>query len=226
MDDDFSSTTLGSHWTVTHGAVGTVDPFATNSSAIYDLTSVPDTLAVQADDNTFSIRQDHTLADGESVVLTLSPAINISSNLSDEVVAGITLNSDDSSPVARSGNGYISIQFRATNDGWVIQMLTKDSAGATLDEALFGGGSVEKSFNGNKMQFRIARKDVGASAQYMCSFNFGGVFVPIKKMQTGNSAFNNVWIRVASYENYTNSRLIPIQLFHSIQFVPNTEIVV
>lgn len=227
-DDDFSSTTLDSKWRVPSGSgsLGTVDPFATNvATPVYDLVSKSGYLAVQADNGTFAARQDYTLPDGKSVILTLAPAINVSSNLADEVVAGITLNNGDNNPVERSGNGYTSIQFRAINDAWEIQGLTKDVNGTVLDESLVGGGvDDEYAFNGMKMQFKISRKDNNGSPEYMLSYSFGGVFVPIKRMQTSNNAYSNIWIRVASYQDYTNGRIVPIQLFDDIKVVDNTEI--
>ena len=79
-DDDFDSTTLDGKWTVTSGSSGTVDLLESGVVEKYDLTTRPGWLLLQAGPDTtekVALRQDHTLADGESVIAAVSLATSL-----------------------------------------------------------------------------------------------------------------------------------------------------
>lgn len=220
-NDDFSSTELDEKWTVTYGTEGTVDSTSTNSGTIYDLSSKEGYLASQANNGSFYMRQDYSLPDGKSAVLTLSPAVNTSANNADEVLIGIGLNSDNDYPTQLTTSGYSLLQFRATNDTWVIQSIAKNSSGAIIAESLFGGFQHhEATFNGIKMKLKITRKD----SQYMFSASFGGTFAPFGAFHTPSGVHTNLWIRNSSYLSYTGGRIIPVQLIDSVEIIDNSEI--
>ena len=98
LDDEFASFALDSKWTVVSGSSGTVDPLSRTDQSTYDLVTRPGWLLIQCgSDGTedVQLRQDVTLADGESVVLAIAPNFNMGTNRdpdSNHIQIGLGLN--------------------------------------------------------------------------------------------------------------------------------------
>jgi hypothetical protein len=219
MDDDFSSTTLDPKWTLVSGSVGTVDLNTTTcTTPIYDLTSVPDFLALQVENNQVSLRQDYELPDGKSVILKLHPALNASSNLAGEIDVGICLNSDDASYWTYSTIGKMLMCFDANADGWRIYAEARGASNTLLGATGIGDPGEESPFNGGQVYLRISRE--GLNYRWFASFN-GVSWVPMNTAITRTAAFNNIWIFAASAVA-TGSKTLPVQLIDWIKEVNNT----
>lgn len=100
-DDEFDSTTLDAKWTAVTGSSGTVSLLETGEVQKYDLASRPGWLLMQAGsaaNQKVELRQDFTLADGDSIQVAIS--LNSSSDGdmgigADELWCGIALNDND-----------------------------------------------------------------------------------------------------------------------------------
>ena len=101
LDDEFNSTTLDAKWTAVTGASGTVSLFETGEVQKYDLTTRLGWLLLQAGsaaNQKVQLRQDLTLADGDSVILAVAPVVSSDTNtgiVDDERWTGIVLNDND-----------------------------------------------------------------------------------------------------------------------------------
>lgn len=119
LDDEFDSTTLDGKWTAVTGTSGTVDMVEVGEVEKYDLTTRPGWLLMQAGsaaDQKVQLRQDLTLADGDSVTIALSPTVSSDADTGiadNEMVVGISLNDNDTGYDAGEFN-YLGVQFGAT----------------------------------------------------------------------------------------------------------------
>ncbi len=168
-DDEFDSSTLDAKWTAVSGVAGTVDPFAViaTDNPIYDLTTRPGWLLTQVrqgDGGTTGavrIRQDFTLADGESIVIAHTlPTYSGLTATDNESAINITLNDDDSDKEA--GNSVIV--------RWIV---------ASAEQVqVYGGLTTNFLHNiyqvGRIVYTRWLRKDDGATVEYYLGLSEDG----------------------------------------------------
>ena len=213
--------TLNGKWDIVSGSVGTVNPIYPNSTTpTLDISSNPLGLAVQVEDNSVALRQDYELANGDSIILTLAPAVNPASNVEDEIKVGIRLNSNDNAPTYGNGKGYVGLELVAIEDSWLYESISKNSLGAIVQHSLLGGNSDQESImNGMEVEFRISRVDFNGNAEYHTSLRTnGGTWIPIKKMHTGLGTLDNIWITFLSYTSSPSGNILPTQLVYDIRF--------
>lgn len=219
MDDDFNTGILDSKWIVVEGSEGTVDLLATSrTTALYDVDTVDDCLAIQMENNRVSLRQDYELPDGKSVIMKLHPSVNASSNEAYEAVIGLSLNTSDASPDGVTTNGFMRHLFESTADGWRIFGQHKTSAGTTNDSTAISDPGDECNFNGGTVYLRIARS--GNSYFWFASFD-GIAWVPMKQAVTPPAVYTNIWIHAYS-ALVTGSKVLPIQLIDWVKEIDNT----
>jgi hypothetical protein len=169
VDDNFDASTLDGKWTAVSGAVGTVDPFAVlaTNSPIYDLITRPDWLMTQVRQNDGSttgairLRQDFTLADGDSIVIAHTlPTYTASAASANESGINLALNDTDSDHAA--GNRVIC--------RWITN--------TTYRTQLYGGTTTtfrRDFYSVHGMAYtRFARKDNGATKEYYFATSLDG----------------------------------------------------
>tara|TARA_R110000782_G_scaffold34955_1_gene83714 strand:- start:116 stop:922 length:807 start_codon:yes stop_codon:yes gene_type:complete len=216
IDDDFDSTTLNGRWTVVDGTSGTVDNglASTGEQKIYDLTSVSGFLAMQphrvSTTQNIELRQDYTLGVGESVVIKMFTAAQVSSNTANEVVLGVWLNDSDAAP---GTGGRCFLAFTINTDGWEIKGSYTSGAGSTATSTWGDTGS-EWAFNGAPMYLRFNRL---TSTVYSLQVSLSGNSWTSMKRFTSDTTFSNIWIRCYSAATIPSNQSVPIQLIDYIR---------
>ncbi len=123
LDDEFDSTTLDGKWTAVSGSSGTVSLVETGEVEKYDLTTRPGWLLMQAGsaaDQKVELRQDLTLADGDSVIMAFSPTTSSDADTgiaANEMRTGISLNDNDA---GWDAGEYNTLAWTVQTDGWRI----------------------------------------------------------------------------------------------------------
>ena len=171
LDDEFESTTLDAKWTAVSGSSATVDISASANVEQYDLTSRPGHLLVKAGPTVSSsveLRQDVTIADGDSVVAcmdfgwTHGDGSTISNN---EQRFGICLN--DSNTSYTSGT-YLWLAFDTQAAGNTVfaydgSVIGRSGVGTNLE--INGGTSAFFRIDRDNLTARIYWSIDGASWQ-------------------------------------------------------------
>jgi len=199
-DDEFNAATLDAKWTAVSGVAGTVDQFAiiATNTPIYDLSTRPGWLLTQVRQNdgittgSVRLRQDFTLADGDSIVIahTLPTYIgHPSAATNNESVIEIVLNDNDSGETA--GNRV------------VVRYIV-----ASLEQVQVYGGLVtnllHNIYEGSRIFYtRILRKDDGATEEYYIGLSEDGTNWNWKGASAGTGfapgvELNNLWITHSS----------------------------
>ncbi len=199
-DDEFDAATLDAKWTAVSGVAGTVDQFAiiATNTPIYDLSTRPGWLLTQVRQNdgittgSVRLRQDFTLADGDSIVIahTLPTYIgHPSAATNNESVIEIVLNDNDSGETA--GNRV------------VVRYIV-----ASLEQVQVYGGLVtnllHNIYEGSRIFYtRILRKDDGATEEYYIGLSEDGTNWNWKGASAGTGfapgvELNNLWITHSS----------------------------
>ncbi len=168
-DDEFDNETLDGKWTTVSGVSGTIDQFAVlaTNSPIFDLSTRPGWLLTQVrqnDGNTTGavrLRQDFTLADGESIIVAHTlPTYSGLTATDNESAINITLNDTDSD--FQAGNKVII--------RWIV---------ASAEQVQVYGGLVPILLHnihevGRIVYSRILRKDDGATEEYYLGLSEDG----------------------------------------------------
>jgi len=176
-DDEFDGPTLDSKWTAVSGSPGTVDLFATGTVGVYDLTTRPGTLLIQAKDASVRLRQDYTLPDGKSIVCALDALHNYGSN---NHQAGIGVSAGNTS---QFDTGWSIAYEQDGTDDYDIQTLSGPSSGGnTWDGSGFIG----------RIYFRIARVNL----TYHFFFSVDGFSWRWLDSRTMDSAASHLWLWV------------------------------
>jgi hypothetical protein len=121
LDDEFNGASLDAKWTAVTGAAGTVDLLETGEVQKYDLATRGGWLLLQAGsaaNQKVELRQDVTLADGDSVILALSPTVSSDGDTgitTNELWAGISLNDNDA---GYDAGEYNTLFWDVNPDGW------------------------------------------------------------------------------------------------------------
>lgn len=178
-DDEFESTTLNGKWTAVSGASGTVDLFEAGAVSKYDLSTRPDWLLIQnTGGQLFELRQDHTLADGASIVAAICPATGFDDAIAaDQKLVGISVNDSDA--------GYTSGNYSRI---WV------DTDAGSSQIVSFDSSAVRTTAGSNPwgvtVFFRIAR----VGLVYHMFYSFNGYAWCGMGSTTAGSAYSNIWI--------------------------------
>ncbi len=140
LDDEFESTTLDAKWTVLQGDIGTVDPLSRTNQEIYDLTTRPGWLLMQVGNDgsqKVSMWQDLILADGESVILAVSPSWLAGPNNtvdanSHQILLTLNTSTTDETPATNAATIYAG---EADVNRMDIQGATLNSGGSAVADA-------------------------------------------------------------------------------------------
>lgn len=211
IDDDFTDSALDGKWTVVEGSSGSVEMglASTNEQETYDLTTIPGFLAMQphrvSSTQNIELRQDYTLGVGESVVMKLFTAAQVSSNTAGEIYFGLWLNSNDSAP---GSGGRCYLRFEINTDGWALRGSYTSGTDAT-DASTWGDDGIEFAFNGAPLYFRVDRY---SSSVYGLSISMNGYNWTSMKRFTSDTTFNNIWVRAYSAASVPSNQAVPIQL--------------
>ena len=206
-DDEFSSGTLDSKWTVFDGGSGTVDLLATSTTGIYDLTTRSGMMLIQASNgNELTLRQDYTIPDGNSIIMCCSFGYNQKTDVSNnECLLKIGINSSDTSPTT----GVYDI-FGCSVFSGIVYMGVWD--GSTALQDLHSTMPID-----NRVYMRIAR--VGLNYSYFWSTS-GTLWIPLGTRTVG-SAHNNIWIGNYGMTSGTDTP-IATQAIHWIRLGSNS----
>ncbi len=168
-DDEFDAAILDAKWTAVSGVAGTVDPFAViaTNTPIYDLATRKGWLLTQVRQNdgatagAVRLRQDFTLADGDSIVVAHTlPTYSGLTAADNESAIEIVLNDTDSDSGA--GNRVVV--------RWIV---------ASAEQVqVYGGLTTNFLHNiyevGRIVYTRILRKDDGATEEYYIGLSEDG----------------------------------------------------
>lgn len=207
LDDEFNAQTLDAKWTVIAGSHARIDLLEGNNVARYDLVTRTGCLLIQvgsAATQEVQLRQDYTLADGESVILAISPAMHLGSVTADELQIGLGLNSDDSFYSAGSTHfEFYAVETDSTPD---IQASPTGHSG--------GQGSVTVTLT-NAISRTLFLRMSRSSLFYHPSFSFDGMSWSPLGGSSFAAAHNNLWIFARNAG--TTGTPIPVQAIHWIR---------
>lgn len=208
-DDEFDDTTgmsgaingLDAKWTAVAGTEAAVSLLESGNVARYDLDTIPGKLLLQvggATTNTVELRQDYTLADGDAVVLAVSPAIS-EHNVNNDIWLGLALNSTDTGYADGASSQKLSLHFENNGEPTIL---------------LFDGSTAfhDQSFVPLTTMFlRISRSGLTYYGHYSPD---GHAWQPAGS-KTFASALTNLWIFKECNTNFAG--LPPISMFHWIR---------
>lgn len=208
-DDEFTAGTLDGKWTAVAGAsgsvaAGTVGLLSTTNQSIYDLATRTGTLLTQVGRDgarAVTLRQDFTLPDNASMVVSVFPSFGFDGALADdENTVGISVNSSDTS------------WFDGTNaQKLILYVSTVGTVAAGFNVVAFDGTTSRQltgaNFLGiNPILLRIAR---AANVYHpMFSVNGGHAWTPLGAGFDLAGAKNNFWI--AHRNDAANTGIVPI----------------
>jgi hypothetical protein len=182
-DDEFNSETLDGKWTVTDGTNGTVSLTQGSPADIYEITT--DGLLTQMSaGNDFFMRQDYTLPDGNSIILSLNPTVTTPEIGQNDYFVGMSVNDNDSA-------------FNAGNYHWFA--FAPSSRVIAWDGSATSATGV--SSTGHGMYLRVLRS--GLTYSYYWSIT-GDMWNPIES-NTESGAFTNIWLFTISEAAYNSS---------------------
>ena len=206
-DDEFSSGTLDGKWTVVDGGSGTVNLLATSTTGIYDLATRSGTMLIQSTiSNELALRQDYTLPDGNSIIMSCSFGYNQNgSPANSEANLRLCINNSDTTPQSGNYEDFGILVF-----GGVVFINVWNGSAAIQDQHSL------LPFD-NRIYLRISR----SSLDYSFFWSTGGtVWLPVGT-RTAGSAYNNVWIGSFGLGN-TTSPPIATQAIHWIRLGSNS----
>jgi len=203
-DDNFDTGSLDGKWTVVDGGSGTVDLLATSTTGIYDLATRSRSMLAQGEvSNALLLRQDYTLPDGNSIVLSFSPNIVQDSGISDnEIWCGIGINDSDTNQFG-TNTQYIFLDANAST-----YIIRHSSANGPPFNTL---GTTIYTPIGGKYYVRFLRDGL----DYYGFLSTNGSVWTCLGSRTASSAYNNIWLFVSG--NFTGADPVPIQEFHWIR---------
>lgn len=193
-DDEFNAGSLDGKWTVVDGTSSTASLTQGNPADIYEATT-EGLLAQVSGDNDFHIRQDYELPDGNSIILCLTPTLNVPEIGINDYFVGLSMNDDDSG-------------FNAGQHKWIAfapqaRVIAWDGTGTSAQYLA--------SF-GQRMYLRVMRS--GLTYYYYWSHD-GDMWNPIEQT-TESGAFDNIWLFVITGAAYASSP-VGINKFHWIR---------
>ncbi len=203
LDDEFDATTLDAKWTAVTGSSGTVSLTETSNVTKFDLTTRPGTLLIQAGrggTQDVELRQDITLADGESVVMMVAASMPMDDTGPDaaDFEIGVSLNDNDTGPEA--GN-FARILVAAASS--VVGVSAYD--GTTVRRS-YTTSSPTASANDQLFYLRIVR----SGTNYRPFFSRDGqAWSPLGGGFAVGATLTNVWIYARNDTSYTDA-FIPI----------------
>ena len=187
VDDNFDTDALATKWTATSGAPGTVNMFGQSTSGVYDSTSKPNALLMQASSGGVTIRQDYTIPDGSCLIAKVSItglADSASAWNNNEMGISVALNDNDTSPTS---GAYIYGQIDSESNA--VRAVAYASTGLIGEMPDLAGYSPLKYH-----YYKIARS--GTSYTVYVSFD-GHSWNPFGTAAVG-TVLNNVWISYTS----------------------------
>lgn len=206
IDDEFNTSTLNSKWTAVDGTAGTVTLRDTGTTGIYDLATRPGTLLMQigaAANDSVLLRQDATLADGASVVVSLAGGFDwVAAISSNEFAVGLGLNDTDT----------------GVEDGDDLQFILDADAGLVTIDGVHSGRSADIGVadagreygGGDPIYLRIVR----STLTYHLHWSYGkGSSWNYKGSRTVSTALNNLWLFAEARATITNSMVIAVDWF-------------
>jgi hypothetical protein len=208
-DDDFDSGSLDGKWTAVNGSSGTVSFLETAHVNKYDLGTRSGWLLIQAGNSgsrTVELRQDWTLGDGESIILAISPGLQLDDTAANnDHWIGMAINDDDAGYDAGSNKVWVNAEVQAAGQ---ISIFAYD--GSTIY------GKIDNAPGLWLLYFRIAR--VGTS--YYASVSRDGSSWTLLGDKTIASAPNNLWIFVDNINPVVDP--VPITAVYWIRQGTNT----
>jgi hypothetical protein len=182
-DDEFDSGTLDGKWTVVDGGSGTVGLTNSSTTGVYDLTTRSGDLLLQyGNGNDVSLRQDYTLPDGNSIIVSCDAGV-----LSDGSIANnqnnlqFSLNDNDTSE--DSGN-LVTM--------WIDTDLN------SVDILFYDGTTAHDTPANFDPLRRIYLRILRSGFDYYGYFSMNGsVWIPMGIANNG-VAFDNIWISTSS----------------------------
>lgn len=192
-DDEFDSSTLDVKWTAVSGSSGTVDLLQSGSTVteVYDLTTRSGTLLVQVGDgDDVLLRQDYTLPDGYSIVLSISGTPDGGDNMA----IGLVLNQTDSDPL--TGEWFTNAMEQDSTQ-WVVQSYSSTSS---------TGRETVRDVLAERVYLRIMRDDL----TYHSFVSLDGSTWAWVYSETESFVHTNLWIRVSGPNSSTYAPIIAI----------------
>lgn len=195
-DDDFTSGTLDAKWTPVAGAsgtvaAGTVSLLSTTNQSIYDLATRPGTLLTQVGRDgarTASFRQDYTLPDNSSIVVSVCPALGFDGSIAnDEMDLVLAVNSDNTSWSSGTNGQKLYLYVGTVASGGVVTLFASD--GTTTHQ-------LGTQLGVQPLLMRIAR--AGNVYTPFVSFNGGRSWNSIGPGFDLAGAKDNIWIAHAN----------------------------
>lgn len=199
FDDEFDSTTLDSKWTAVTGAAGSVALTGYTSpgsgNGIYDLTTRSGWLLMQAGGSeSVKFRQDHTLANGSSVVVSISAGAQVTMP-SNEVNIGLAINDSDTSPAVGNSLLLYVVEPDGSQDT-NIEVQGVGNYAAVIQEDL------RAQAHGKRIFLRVSRFD----NKYHFYHSSDGTSWSLVTSATINGIADNVWL---FYQGYSASAVEP-----------------
>lgn len=203
FDEDFTGDIIDAKWTVTDGSSGTVD-LTGGIAGTYDVESRRGWLLAQPDNSSnVYMRQDVTLGDGESIVMSLAPSISFGSGaVNGGFNLGITLNDNDANPTSETVADRASVFLEALDGvGWSISYFENGSPAASTQNTSV---AIERVF------LRIARDGTDYWGMWSMDGRSWNVF---ETEIASATAPDNIWIHLQAA-----SAVVPIPV-HSINWI-------
>lgn len=202
-DDEFDSTTLDGKWTAVSGSSGTVSLTETSNVTKYDLTTRPGWLLVQAGrggTQDVELRQDYTLSDGDSIVLSCAVPMPMDAEGADnsDFEVGVALNDNDTGPEA----GNFARILVAANTG-------------VVGVSVYDGTEVFRSYTntsptGTSNDQRFYLRLIRSGTNYYPFFSRdGAAWSPLGDGLAVGATLSNVWIYARNNTSYSDA-FIPI----------------
>ncbi len=193
-DDDFDQGALDGKWTVSDGSAGACSLTYTGGDR-YDVTSRRGWLLMQVDNgNNVKLRQDYTLPDGYSIVLSIAFGTvcdGQSGILNNELQCGLALNDNDDDYA--SGN-HVEVFWDTNANGWRIAYANQAGTSYSTPSA----NDLPSGPVAQRVYFRIARSGTSYYGFFSCD---GSTWMPLSSYAEG-VALTNVWIYAISAANF------------------------
>lgn len=225
-DDEFDDTSgmsgpvngLDAKWTAVAGSSGTVSLLETGNVAKYDLTTRAGWLLLQTGSDgsqSVELRQDFTLADGDSIILAIAPAIlydqdsgNNHGLANNDHIIGVYMNADDAAPDTNTTAGSVRMEIETDVGGAEFSYVVQNTSSSNI---IFSESHSPPPLGG-MVYLRIARS---GSTYYGFYSVDGATWSPMGGGSPSGTALNNLWIYVANAAAMGDP--VPIQAVHWIR---------